>query len=524
MQAFAHLYEALDQSTKTNDKVAALVEYFTTADETDKLWALALLSGRRPKRHVSGNELRTWVASEAEIPLWLVEESYHVVGDMAETASLLLPASTTTQTRSLSDTMAALANLAKAEDAERRGWIVDTWYGLTQPERLVFTKLITGGFRVGVSENLVVRALAEVTGQPTTVIAHRIMGNWTPTDTTYGQLVLADTAGDDHSKPYPFFLAHPVEKPDDLGAPKEWLAEWKWDGIRSQLIRRAGQTYIWSRGEDLITDKFPELVTLSQYVPDGTVLDGEILPIVDGSIAPFALLQTRIGRKNLTAKILKEAPVGLYAYDLLEFEGVDLRAKPLHERRATLQTLVETIDLPVFTFSEGVPFTSWDQLAETRLTAREHSAEGFMLKRLSSPYQVGRRRGDWWKWKVDPLTIDAVLIYAQSGSGRRANLFTDYTFAVWDGDKLVPFAKAYSGLTDAEIAKVDAFVKSHTLEKFGPVRTVTPTLVFELGFEGIQPSTRHKSGVAVRFPRILRWRLDKPASEADTLETLKMLL
>lgn len=524
MHAFARLYEELDQSNKTNDKVAALVRFFSTAEEGDKIWALALLSGRRPRRHVSGAELRFWVSEETSVPLWLVEESYHVVGDLAETVSLLLPPAQATQERSLAQTMEELAALAKAPEVERRAWVTDTWQSLTQPERLVFTKLITGGFRVGVSENLVLRALAEVTGQTTALLAHRIIGNWNPAETDFAQLVLRETVGDDHSRPYPFFLAYPVEAPADLGDPADWQAEWKWDGIRSQLIRRGGASYLWSRGEELITEKFPELTALGTLLPDGTVVDGEILPLVDGQIAPFGVLQTRIGRKNLTAKILKEVPVAVYAYDLLEFASADIRTRPLAERRSLLEKLVaDTADTRLH-FSPAVPFTSWEELAETRLSAREQRAEGFMLKRLSSPYQVGRKRGDWWKWKVDPLSIDAVLIYAQRGSGRRADLFTDYTFAVWDGDKLVPFAKAYSGLTDAEIAQVDRFIKANIVDKFGPVRTVTPKLVFEIGFEGIQASTRHKSGVAVRFPRILRWRLDKKVEEADTLEALKGLL
>ncbi len=524
MQAFAQLYDALDQSNKTNDKVAALGQFFRTAEARERLWALALLSGRRPRRHVSGAELRAWVAEEAQIPLWLVEVSYHVVGDLAEAVSLLLPPPTDTQTRSLAQTMEELAGLAKAADQTRRTWVLDAWRSLTRPERLVFTKLITGGYRVGVSENLVIRALAEVTGQTTAQLAHRVMGNWTPDTTTWEALLLGQAEADDLSKPYPFFLAYPTEQPEGLGPPQEWLAEWKWDGIRSQTICRQGQAYIWSRGEDLVTDKFPELAELAARLPHGTVIDGEILPFVEGRIAPFAVLQTRIGRKNLTAKILKEAPVGIVAYDLLEDGGQDIRPLPLAERRARLERLCQQMADPRLSFSAGVPFATWAELAESRRQARTHMAEGFMLKRLAAPYQVGRRRGDWWKWKVEPLSVDAVLIYAQRGTGRRADLFTDYTFAVWDGDRLVPFAKAYSGLTDQEIAQVDRFIKANTVDKFGPVRTVTPKLVFEIGFEGIQASTRHKSGVAVRFPRILRWRQDKPLQEADTLQTLKALL
>ena len=302
----------------------------------------------------------------------------------------------------------------------------------------------------------------------------------------------------------------------DLGEASEWQAEWKWDGIRSQLICREDQLFVWSRGEELITDKFPEFDAFREALPPGTVIDGEILPFHNDQPLSFAKLQTRIGRKNLTKKVLKDAPVILMAYDLLEWQGEDIRERPLLERRQLLETLHAQVKehVPSFWLSTIVESADWKELKALRKDSRTYYAEGFMLKRRSSPYQVGRKRGDWWKWKVEPLTVDAVLINAQKGSGRRAGLFTDYTFAVWDdrveGDrKLVPFTKAYSGLTDQEMRKVDNFVKRNTKEKFGPVRAVTPELVFEIAFEGIQRSTRHKSGVAVRFPRILRQRLDK---------------
>jgi DNA ligase-1 len=391
----------------------------------------------------------------------------------------------------------------------------------------VWNKLITGGFRVGVAQRLVTRALSSVSGLPDPVIAHRLMGEWQPSAVWYRALLAPETADADVSRPYPFFLAHPLEgDPAHLGDPAEWQAEWKWDGIRAQLIRRAGQTFVWSRGEELINDGFPELTTLGAALPDGTVIDGEIVPYRDGAVQPFAQLQRRIGRKQPSKKMLAEAPVALFAYDLLEAEGADLRELPLEERRRRLAHLYAAyrVQHAVWQLSPIAMGKTWADLAAAREQSRERGAEGLMLKRRSSPYRVGRVRGDWWKWKVDPFSVDAVLIYAQRGSGKRASLYTDYTFGVWDGDQLVPFAKAYSGLTDAEIREVDAFIRRNTLEQFGPVRTVTPRLVFELGFEGIQRSARHKSGIAVRFPRILRWRRDKPPAEADTLETVRALI
>jgi DNA ligase-1 len=403
--------------------------------------------------------------------------------------------------------------------------IISAWEELNQMERMVFIKLMTGGFRIGVSQNLATKAIAELTGIEAAVIAHRLMGKWKPTQITFDELISDKQEVGQLSRPYPFFLAYAIEDtPDFLGNPAEWQAEWKWDGIRSQIIKRQGELFIWSRGEDLVTDKFPEFHYLKQQLPDGTVIDGEILPFYEGKIMNFGTLQTRIGRKNLTAKSLKEAPVIVCAYDLLEWQGKDIRMEPLSARRQLLEGVIDSLRSQNITFSDAIPFTSWQELTKVRTQSRENFAEGLMLKRLASSYQVGRKKGDWWKWKIEPLTIDGVLIYAQKGHGRRADLFTDYTFGVWDGEILVPFTKAYSGLTDKEIGQVDAFVKKNTYEKFGPVRTVKPELVFEIAFEGIQASSRHKSGVAVRFPRILRWRHDKKVSEADTLEQLRNLL
>jgi DNA ligase-1 len=526
MKAFANLFAAIDRTTATNEKVAALVEYFRSASPTDAAWAVHFLSGRRPKRLVGSRKLAGWAAEEAGLPEWLFDESYEQVGDLAETITLVLPDNGGASELPLSSWVKRLLRLRGEDDEVQREVMLRSWRELDRAERLVWNKLITGSFRIGASQRLVIRALAQVSGVDEEVIAHRLMGAWEPSAEFFERLIAPDTRDADRSRPYPFFLAHPLEtEAAALGDPAEWIAEWKWDGIRAQLIRRSGRTYLWSRGEELLAGRFPEVEAAGTLLPEGTVLDGELLPWVDGGPLPFAQLQRRIGRKNLGRKILDEVPAVLIAYDLLEQDSADLRSLPLSERRSRLAVLLKSVaSSGRLLLSPQVELSDWETLAGLRRTARDVGAEGIMLKRLSSAYGVGRRRGDGWKWKVDPLTVDAVLIYAQPGSGKRAGLFTDYTFGIWDGQHLVPFAKAYSGLTDEEIRQVDRFVRRNTLEKFGPVRTVKPELVFELHFEGIQPSTRHKSGIAVRFPRMARWRTDKKAEEADTIERVRGLL
>ena len=526
MQAFAALYTDLDATTKTNEKIAAMVRYLEAAAPADAAWAVYFLSGRRPKRLIQARMLRVWAAELAGIPEWLMEESYGSVGDSAETAALLLPPAAASSDCSLRYWVEErILPLRDLEEAEQREAVLEAWSELSDAGRFVFNKLITGVFRVGVSQRLLTRALARLTGLDAAVIAHRLMGHWRPTPAFYENLV-AEDAGDAHiSRPYPFFLAYPLEdEPAALGDIRAWQAEWKWDGIRAQLIRRAGESFLWSRGEELVTPRYPEIAEAAARLADGVVLDGEILAWREGQVMPFSQLQRRIGRKRVGKKLLREVPVVLLLYDLLEWQGEDVRRWPLQRRRAQLEMLVADLDEPRLPLSAVLAAASWDELAEARRNCRDRLVEGLMLKRLDSPYGVGRRRGDWWKWKVDPYTVDAVLIYAQKGAGRRANLYTDYTFGVWDGDELVPFAKAYSGLTDEEIRAVDRFVRQNTRERFGPVRSVRPELVFELAFENIQRSNRHKSGVAVRFPRIARWRHDKAMEEADSLETIKALL
>lgn len=525
MKQFARIFYDLDQTNKTNEKVDILLNYMHNSSEQDKLWMLALFTGRRPRRTINSTYLRMWAADFAGIPDWLFEECYTVVGDLSETIALLLPPPKNKQDKSLSYWITYVKDLADCPEEERKIAFFEAWDQMEQQERFVFNKITSSTFRVGVSQSLVVRALSQYTDTPVAVLTHRLMGKWDPESITFSELVLADYEEEDHSRPYPFYLAYALDaEPDSLGSSKEWNAEWKWDGIRSQIIKRNGKIFIWSRGEDLITDKFPELQALKNILPDGTVIDGEILPFKAHPL-PFSVLQTRIGRKNLTPKILKEAPAIIYAYDLLEWKGVDIREKPLVERQILLDKLVEEVNFkPYLQLPPKISFEKWEELKEVRERSRDFFAEGLMLKNKLSTYKVGRKRGDWWKWKVDPFTIDAVMVYAQRGTGRRANLYTDYTFAVWNDKELITFAKAYSGLTDKEILEVDKWVRNNTVEKFGPVRTLKPELVFELGFEGIQRSNRHKSGVALRFPRILRWRKDKRKDEADTLQNLHALL
>jgi DNA ligase-1 len=536
MKAFAQLFLSLDETNKTNEKVKILKDYFLSVPDMDKMHMLALFSGRKPKRQINATLVRTWAMEMSHIPEWLFAESYQVVGDLAETIALLLPQNDQSSNKTLTEWIAEINELGTKTDEEKKKWLLNSWAMLDNQERFVFNKLLTSSFRVGVSQSLVIKALADITNHDAATLTHRIMGKWMPEDYTFDQLVQEEGASDDVSRPYPFFLAYPIQEtsekqksPDELqaslGNANEWQAEWKWDGIRAQMIKRDGQIFIWSRGEDLATEKFPELHPFLNALPDGTVLDGEILSFSSGLPLPFNILQTRIGRKNLSKKILEESPVAVIAYDCLEYAGEDIRHKTQSERREILERLQSETEYPeIFRISALIKFNTWVELEQERTRSREMIAEGIMLKRKIATYQVGRRRGDWWKWKIDPLSVDAVMIYAQKGHGRRADLYTDYTFAVWDGDKLVPFAKAYSGLTDEEIRKVDNFVKRNTLEKFGPVRTVKPQLVFEIGFEGINRSTRHKSGIALRFPRILRWRTDKPMEEADSIETLRALL
>jgi DNA ligase-1 len=530
MQAFSELYEELDTTTSTSLKVAAMVRYFRSAPSADAAWAAYILSGHRLKRFVGPALLYRWLVEESGLPEWLVEESRATVGDLAETIALLTESSGDGCARQAPEVSVSawlderLLPLRSADELQQRAAIVNWWHTLPYRESFLVNKFLTGELRVGVSELLVTRALSEVLSIPKGDVTRRLMGNWSPSAEFWESLRSGAAPAQDPAAPYPFYLASSLEDdPATLGDRNQWQAEWKWDGIRSQLIRRRGECFIWSRGEDLVTTRFPEVTAAANRLPDGVVLDGELVAWRDGVIRPFADLQQRIGRKKLSATILESVPVRFLAYDLLEQDYEDLRALPLRDRRARLEALVTSAP-PAIGISAIIAAESWEQLAQIRTESRVRSVEGLMLKALEAPYGAGRQRGSWWKWKIDPYSFDAVMLYAQPGHGRRSNLYTDYTFGVWSNGELVPVAKAYSGLDNDEIIALDRWIRAHTREKFGPVRSVEPTQVFELAYEGIAASPRHKSGIALRFPRIARRRPDKAAAEANTLADLQAVL
>lgn len=547
MKDFASLYLELDSTTKTNEKVAALKSYFERVNPAEAAWAVYFLTGRRLKQLIKVALLRTWACKLARLPDWLFDECYDNVGDLAETIALILPSVENRSKDPLDFWIEEKINKLKgASELTQHVIVSEAWHNLGDMERFLFNKLLTGAFRVGVSNQLVVKALAELSGIEARTISHRMMGEWQPDAAFFGMLTSTETTDTELSRPYPFYLAHPITEDElaGLGEASNWLAEWKWDGIRAQLIRRGDDIALWSRGEELITERFPEIIEQASGLAQGVVLDGEILPFKEADVLPFQLLQKRIGRKTLSKKILDEIPVVFMAYDILEEKGVDLRDETLEFRKERLDYVLSTREQvsskeefqqlqlfapcqtklsTVLRMSPTLKANNWEDLRQFRENASNMKVEGLMLKHRDSKYGTGRQKGSWWKWKIDPYTIDAVLIAAQPGSGKRAGLYTDYTFGVWLGKELVPIAKAYSGLTDEEIRKVDVFVRQNTIDRFGPLRTVEPKLVFELGFDSLQESTRHKSGIALRFPRILRWRSDKPISEADSVESVRKL-
>jgi DNA ligase-1 len=527
MKRFAQLYDDIDRTTSTNAKVAAMAAYFSTAPHADAAWAVFFLTGRRLKRLISYAAISDWALAATSLEPWLLQECYSVVGDGAETVALVLdqlPRGEPEADLSLAEWVEGrILSLRQADPMTQQARVTTWWRPLDRLQRFVLLKLVTGELRVGVSQTLVVRALSQASGLPVTTIAARLMGEWSATGEWFAALLSPEQTDDDRSRPFPFYLASPLDDdPVSLGEPSAWVIEWKWDGIRAQLVRRAGTVHLWSRGEELITHRFPEIAAAATRLPEGTVLDGEVLAFRDGAPLPFSALQQRIGRQKQVAQMVRAVPVVFMAYDILEDEGQDVRMLALEERRARLIARLPAEG--VLRVSPTVEAPSWEALAAHRADSRARAVEGLMLKRRTSPYGVGRKRGDWWKWKIDPYTIDAVLIYAQPGSGRRASLLTDYTFGVWDQGELVPIAKAYSGLSNDEIDEMDKWIRRHTRERFGPVRHVEPTHVFELGFEGIARSGRHRAGIAVRFPRMLRWRRDKKPEEADTLDNVRRLL
>jgi DNA ligase-1 len=526
MKRFSQLIQELELSNKTNDKIAALVSYFTEADDRDKPYVIAMFTGKKPKRPITTALIKQWAIELSGIPEWLFAESYSSVGDLSETIALVLPPAENAVDKPLHQWIAELAQLQGKTDEEKKAYILEAWNSLNTQERFIFNKLISGNFRIGVSNKMLVNAIAKHSEEDSSKIMHSIMGKWQSNEITYKELIAGAHVNTDNSWPYPFCLAYALEtEPQNLGDTNAWQAEWKWDGIRGQIVKRNGELFIWSRGEELVTDQFPELHFLKDELPDGTVLDGEILSVKDGKVQSFSTLQQRLNRKTINKSQLSDAPIGFYTYDILEFEGNDIRQEPLSVRRNILVDVIAQLATKnIALLSPVIEFNSWEQLATIRETARELNSEGIMLKKLDSVFHTGRKRGDWWKWKINPYTVDTVMIYAQKGSGRRANFYTDYTFAVRDGEQLITIAKAYSGLTDKEIKEVNSFVNKNAIEKFGPVRTVKPELVFEIAFEGIAESKRHKAGLALRFPRIARWRKDKKADEINTLDDLKQLL
>lgn len=525
MKTFATLINALDSTNKTTQKLEAIRTFIQTADAKDKLWFLALFTGKRPKRMVNTTLLKKWVLEVTQLPEWLFIESYSSVGDLGETIALLLPPSVEHKEQSLTEWMEAISSLKDASEDEKRTFVVDSWLHLDNTERFIFNKLIGGSFRIGVSAKTLINAFAQEFELEPAAITHSLMGGWEMDSVDFEGLVQGKYTEVHKSKPYPFCLAHALDKSfEEIEPIENWQLEYKWDGIRAQIIKRSGELFIWSRGEELITHQFPEIVTALVSWENDFVLDGELLVYFNDTVQNFSELQKRLNRKTLPKKMLDELPVVLFAYDLLELNQTDLRELPLKNRRKELENLIKPHKSSIIHISEVVTPGDWNEAAEIREQSRNNLSEGLMLKHLASVYHTGRKRGDWWKWKIDPLTIDAVLIYAQKGSGRRSGHYTDYTFAVRNGDALVTIAKAYSGLTDKEIQEVSKFVNKNAIEKFGPVRTVKPELVFEIAFEGIGYSSRHKSGVALRFPRIKRWRKDKTVADIDTLENVKLLI
>ena len=525
MKAFAQLINSLDSTNKNLQKIAAIELFIDTASNDDKLWFLSLFTGKRPKRSVTTKLLKQWVLEETQLPEWLFAESYAAVGDLGETIALLLPDNEHPSEKLLSDWMNEIIALKDKSEEEKRIYVVNSWKTLNTTERFIFNKLLGGSFRLGVSAKTVINAFAKHFDLEAAAVTHSIMGDWDRTKVDFEGLVKGNYTEINKSKPYPFCLAYALDKDlIDLGSIDDWQIEYKWDGIRAQVIKREGEFFIWSRGEELITAQFPEIEKALIDFPDDFVIDGELLVVKDNEVYNFSELQKRLNRKNLPKKMLEELPVSLYIYDVLEWKGEDIRTKPLSYRRSILESYFNIDTNLSLHLSPIITEIDWNKLPEIRTNARLINSEGLMLKSVDSPYHTGRKRGDWWKWKTDPLTIDAVLIYAQKGSGRRSGYYTDYTFAVKSGDALVTIAKAYSGLTDKEIQEVSKFVNKNAIEKFGPVRTVKPELVFEIAFEGIGYSSRHKSGVALRFPRILRWRKDKTVTDIDTIDEVKKLI
>lgn len=546
MREFVALVDRLDKTNRTKEKQQYLLEYFRTAPKEDLIWVVALFTHRRPKGVIKLAFLKQWAMEISGLPEWLFQESYHYVGDLAETLSLLGKVENSEQSNlnlldiktlglgSLHSIFQRMLEMKKADVEEQKQWVLSVWRELESMERFVFNKFLTGGFRIGVSEQLLFKSIAEVEGLSVLEVQHRLMGNWKPEEVSYRDLVEVGRSGAE-AVPFPFALCYSLEEllvdvgeevglDDRLGKVDEWQVEWKWDGIRAQLVKRGKNVWLWSRGEELINEMFPEVNIWQELLVGDVVLDGELLVWVDGRPASFQQMQRRLGRKRVGKKLLEECPVVFMSYDILELAGEDLRNTSLAERRVLMEDFLAGLDSGGVLVSPRIEVCSWEEVRQYRSNSATAAAEGLMLKRKDSEYIGGRKRGAWWKWKVAAETVDCVLIYVQRGHGKRASLYTDFTFAVRDGERLVPFAKAYSGLTNAELEEINRWLKNHTRESFGPVRSVDAELVFEVAFEGISRSSRHKSGIAVRFPRIVRWRKDKSVAEIATLDDLNKLI
>lgn len=518
MQSFATLLEQLAFTPSRNGKIAHLVSAFRTMPDPERGYALAAITGDLALRNVTPSLLRGLVAEETDAELFRL--SYDFVGDLAETVALIWPHSGTLAETPLAD---AVEELAAAAKAELPALIARRLTHMTPSQRYAYLKLATGGLRVGVSAQLARSALAQFGGVEVTEIEELWHGLTPPYLPLFDWLEGGEKPVSLAAAPFRPVMLSTATSLEDLAEfePADFTAEWKWDGIRVQAVNDGGTRRLYSRTGEDISRSFPDVVSALNF--DGT-LDGELLVKRGEEVAPFGDLQKRLGRKKPGKAILASHPAALRLYDLLFLNGEDWRGRPLVQRRTGLREIVADLSDPRIDLSPPLVFTRWEDLAELRANPPESVVEGVMIKRLSSAYIAGRKRGHWFKWKRDPMLVDAVMLYAQRGHGKRSGYYSDFTFGVWQGDQLVPVGKAYFGFTDAELKELDRFVRGNTIDRFGPVRAVKPELVLEVAFEGLSESTRHKSGLAMRFPRINRIRTDKPASEAGTVEELRRLL
>ncbi len=591
---FTRLFNELDETNHTVEQLAALERYFKAAPAADAAWALHLLIGAKAPRALKNSQLREWISTVADLPTWLVDESCETVGDIAETLALLLPDPPTVPAggslalhRLITERLLPLAGLGPEA---RRDLVVTTWRELDGAQRFIWNKLITGSFRIGVSRTQVARALGKTAGVSASVMAHRLLGFQEPTEAAFRALLAAESANENFG-PYPFQTANAIKsaepagdptiesldlfprlvgapgtgptitRPEELGSASDWQAEWLLDGLRVQVMRRGDAVLIWSQDEELLNPEFPEIAEAAQLLPDGTVLDGDLVvwPASDVCPGTRADIQQRLSHATPGAGLQRKLPVVFIAQDIIEAAEIDQRGRPLLARRRQLaEVLAPAADRhretqatrPASGSTDGsqmdlfgsppaaaahhapfrfraaslVSFGSWEQLASLRREARDHGAAGLILKRTESCYGASVETSAWWIWPIEPLRINAVLIAALPGHGNSPRAFSDYTFAVWCDDELVPFAKTGTGLTEIGFRAMDDFIRAHITGKFGPVRSVKAELVFELEFDSVQTSTRHKSGLVVRSARIHRRRPELSAAEADTLEALRLLV